>query len=74
MSIELMTGDNQAFVHLSWVTHGLDGTTGDGSYTWTCPTVDPPAPIYFYRELSYLYQPHSEHASLWGTSTNKTRD
>lgn len=50
MSIELMTGDNQNFVHLSWVAHDLDGTTGDGAYTWTCPTVDPPAPIYFYRE------------------------
>ncbi|KAK9899172.1 hypothetical protein P389DRAFT_44982 [Cystobasidium minutum MCA 4210] len=49
MSIELMTGDNQHFVHLSWVAHGLDGTTGDGSYTWTCPVVDPPAPIYFYQ-------------------------
>lgn len=54
MSIELMTGDNQAFVHLSWVAHGLDGTSGDGTYTWTCPVVDPPAPIYFYREFCHF--------------------
>lgn len=55
MSIELMTGDNQNFVHLAWVAHGLDGTTGDGSYTWTCPTVDPASKIYFYRERAMFF-------------------
>lgn len=70
VSIELMTGDNLNFVHLTWVAHGLDGTTGDGSYTWTCPTVDPAAPIYFYRECSPTFGPvpsNGLRSSCYGT-------
>jgi len=48
MTIELMTGDNLAMVHLTTVATGQDGTT-DGSFSWTCPEVTPNADIYFYQ-------------------------
>jgi len=36
-----MTGSNTAMVHVADVVTGLDGTTGDGTYSWTCPNVTP---------------------------------
>lgn len=48
VSIYLMTGSNQNFVQLAEVATGIDGTTGDGKYSWTCPDVTINAPIYFY--------------------------
>jgi len=48
VSIYLMTGSNQNFVQLAEVATGIDGTTGDGKYSWTCPEVTINAPIYFY--------------------------
>lgn len=43
-------GSNQNFVQLAEVATGIDGTTGDGKYSWTCPEVTINAPIYFYGQ------------------------
>ncbi|KIK56998.1 hypothetical protein GYMLUDRAFT_247272 [Collybiopsis luxurians FD-317 M1] len=51
MAIEFMTGDNFQMVFLTTVATGLDGTK-DGSYSWTCPQVNPYSPIYFYQFVS----------------------
>ncbi|GAA5999912.1 GPI anchored serine-threonine rich family protein [Rhodotorula paludigena] len=48
-SITLMTGSNLAMVPVQRVATGLDGTTGEGSYDYTCPDVSPNAAIYFYQ-------------------------
>ncbi|KAF8721815.1 hypothetical protein AX14_010166 [Amanita brunnescens Koide BX004] len=48
MSIQFMTGSNFDMIPLTTVVENLDGTQS-GSYSWTCPQVTPPAPIYFYQ-------------------------
>jgi len=48
MAIELMTGSNEAMVHLTTVATGQDGTK-DGTFDYTCPQVTPNSPIYFYQ-------------------------
>ncbi|TFK24545.1 hypothetical protein FA15DRAFT_592251 [Coprinopsis marcescibilis] len=48
MSIQLMTGNNFEMVHITTVATGQDGTV-DGSFTYTCPEVDPYSAIYFYQ-------------------------
>lgn len=48
MTIDLMTGDNQSMVKVTNVATDIDGTT-QSSHTWTCPEVDPNAPVYFYQ-------------------------
>ncbi|PWN33388.1 uncharacterized protein FA14DRAFT_116132, partial [Meira miltonrushii] len=48
MTIDLMTGDNQSMVKVTNVATNIDGTT-QSSHTWTCPEVDPNAPVYFYQ-------------------------
>ncbi|KAJ7132254.1 hypothetical protein C8R44DRAFT_977901 [Mycena epipterygia] len=48
MAIELMTGPNEAMVHLTTVATGQDGTVA-GTFDYTCPEVTPNAPIYFYQ-------------------------
>ncbi|KAJ7190549.1 hypothetical protein GGX14DRAFT_507186, partial [Mycena pura] len=48
MTIELMTGKNEAMVHLTTVATGQDGTK-DGTFNYTCPQVNPNSPIYFYQ-------------------------
>ncbi|KAJ4474936.1 hypothetical protein J3R30DRAFT_3294756 [Lentinula aciculospora] len=53
MAIELMTGDNFDMVFLTTVATGLDGTKS-GSYSWTCPEVNPYSAIYFYQFVSPL--------------------
>ncbi|GAA5834916.1 hypothetical protein JCM3766R1_002038 [Sporobolomyces carnicolor] len=40
-TIQLMTGSNQAMTPLMTVVSGVDGTTGTGKYSWTCPEVTP---------------------------------
>ncbi|BGP35940.1 putative glycosidase CRH2 [Rhodotorula toruloides] len=49
MDVDLMTGDNLHMINITRVASGLDGTKGDGRHSFTCPQVDPPAPIYFYQ-------------------------
>lgn len=49
MTIQLMTGANQAMVPLMDLVTEFDGTTGSGAYSYPCPDVTPNAPIYFYR-------------------------
>ncbi|KAJ3918703.1 hypothetical protein F5877DRAFT_41974 [Lentinula edodes] len=51
MAIEFMTGDNFNMVFLTTVATGLDGTKS-GSYSWTCPEVNPYSAIYFYQFIS----------------------
>ncbi|KAJ4473327.1 hypothetical protein C8J55DRAFT_537101 [Lentinula edodes] len=51
MAIEFMTGDNFDMVFLTTVATGLDGTKS-GSYSWTCPEVNPYSAIYFYQFIS----------------------
>ncbi|VDC05167.1 unnamed protein product [Peniophora sp. CBMAI 1063] len=46
-AIELMTGDNQAMVHLTTVTT-LDSSK-TSTYSWTCPEVTINSAIYFYQ-------------------------
>ncbi|KAF6753492.1 hypothetical protein DFP72DRAFT_751064, partial [Ephemerocybe angulata] len=48
MSIQLMTGDNFAMVHLTTVATAQDGTT-DGRFNYPCPEVTPNSNIYFYQ-------------------------
>ncbi|KIY53397.1 hypothetical protein FISHEDRAFT_33477 [Fistulina hepatica ATCC 64428] len=48
MVIELMTGSNNAMVHLTTVASNQDGTKS-GSYSYPCPSVHPNAEIYFYQ-------------------------
>ncbi|GAA5908968.1 uncharacterized protein JCM6883_002567 [Sporobolomyces salmoneus] len=40
-TIQLMTGSNQVMTPLATVASGLDGTSGTGKLSWTCPEVDP---------------------------------
>ncbi|GAA6042727.1 hypothetical protein JCM8097_005551 [Rhodosporidiobolus ruineniae] len=47
--VDLMSGSNTEMVNLTRVATALDGTTGDGIYRFTCPEVEPNAPIYFYQ-------------------------
>ncbi|KAG8928918.1 hypothetical protein FRC02_006223 [Tulasnella sp. 418] len=50
MSIDLMTGSNDAMTVVTNVVRGLDGSDPTLSpYTWTCPDVDPYSSIYFYQ-------------------------
>jgi len=53
MSIELMTGSNYNMVFMTTVATGLDGTK-DGTFSWTCPQVNPYSDIYFYQFVSPL--------------------
>ncbi|KAJ7230604.1 hypothetical protein GGX14DRAFT_530022 [Mycena pura] len=48
MAIELMTGDNEAMVHLTTVATGQDGTQA-GVFDYPCPAVTPNSAIYFYQ-------------------------
>jgi len=49
MNIELMTGNNTNMVHMRTVVT-VDGTDASNtSFTWTCPSVSPNEPIYFYQ-------------------------
>ncbi|KAJ7065235.1 hypothetical protein C8F01DRAFT_1124857 [Mycena amicta] len=48
MAIELMTGPNEAMIHVTTVATGQDGTK-DGTFDYTCPAVNPNSPIYFYQ-------------------------
>lgn len=48
LNIELMTGDNNNMVHLTTVAT-VDGTVSPGTFSFPCPAVTPPAPIYFYQ-------------------------
>jgi len=48
LNIELMTGDNLNMVHLTTVAT-VDGTTSPGTFSYPCPAVTIPAPIYFYQ-------------------------
>ncbi|GAA5898047.1 uncharacterized protein JCM6883_000906 [Sporobolomyces salmoneus] len=48
--VDLMTGHNLRMTNLTRVAVGLDGTdTSNVKYSFHCPEVDPPAPIYFYQ-------------------------
>ncbi|GAA5897726.1 hypothetical protein JCM8208_000242 [Rhodotorula glutinis] len=51
MAVDLMSGSNYEMVDVVRLVSGLDGTVGgeDGAaeFNFTCPEVDPPAPIYF---------------------------
>lgn len=50
LSIDLMTGSNNAMVLVTNVVAGLDGTSTELSpYNWTCPDVEPHSAIYFYE-------------------------
>jgi len=51
LNIELMTGPNLNMVHLTTVAT-VDGTTSPGTFSYQCPAVNPPAPIYFYQFTS----------------------
>jgi len=53
MSIQLMTGSNFEMVHLTTVATEQDGTV-DGTFSFTCPEVDPYSAIYFYQFSSPL--------------------
>ncbi|GAA5913228.1 hypothetical protein JCM5296_006859 [Sporobolomyces johnsonii] len=57
MDVDLMSGSNTQMVNVTRVASGLDGTTGNGSYSFVCPEVDPPAPIYFYQFSSGGQEP-----------------
>jgi len=48
MAIELMTGPNEAMIHITTVAQGQDGTVA-GTFDYTCPQVTPNSPIYFYQ-------------------------
>jgi uncharacterized membrane protein YgcG len=48
MTIDLMTGANQAMVKVTNVASNIDGTSLT-SYSWTCPDVSPNSAIYFYQ-------------------------
>lgn len=48
MNIELMSGSNEAMVHLTTVATGQDGTVA-GTFDYTCPEVTPNSAIYFYQ-------------------------
>lgn len=48
LSIDLMTGANKDMVKLTNVASGIDGTS-TATHSWTCPEVDPNAPVYFYQ-------------------------
>lgn len=69
---DLMSGSNN---NMSWVANvawGLDGTNSTlTSFNWTCPEVDPYAPIYFYQVCSEsLY--HGFDRGLTGHSLRTT--
>ncbi|KAJ7493310.1 hypothetical protein B0H11DRAFT_2005842 [Mycena galericulata] len=51
MSIELMTGSNEAMTHVTTVASNQDGTVA-GTFSYTCPPVNPNSPIYFYQFTS----------------------
>jgi len=48
MAIELMSGPNEAMVHLTTVATDQDGTVA-GTFDYTCPQVTPNSAIYFYQ-------------------------
>ncbi|TRM58830.1 hypothetical protein BD626DRAFT_410147 [Schizophyllum amplum] len=48
MTVELMSGSNQAMNHITTVATDLDGTQ-KGTFSWTCPEVAPYSTIYFYQ-------------------------
>jgi hypothetical protein len=47
--VDLFTGHNYLMRNVTRVASGLDGTASKTKYTYRCPEVDPPAPIYFYQ-------------------------
>ncbi|KAJ7807304.1 hypothetical protein B0H14DRAFT_1538750 [Mycena olivaceomarginata] len=49
--LKLMTGKNEAMVHVTTVATGQDGTK-EGSFSYDCPEVTPNSPIYFYQFTS----------------------
>ncbi|KAJ7626275.1 hypothetical protein DFH06DRAFT_597948 [Mycena polygramma] len=48
MAIELMTGPNEAMIHVTTVAQNQDGSVA-GTFDYTCPEVTPNSPIYFYQ-------------------------
>ncbi|EFP93835.1 hypothetical protein PGTUg99_024291 [Puccinia graminis f. sp. tritici] len=48
-SVDLMSGSNFAMQTVSNVFKDRDGTKGETTYTWKCPTVTPTSAIYFYQ-------------------------
>ncbi|TNY22279.1 hypothetical protein DMC30DRAFT_157014 [Rhodotorula diobovata] len=50
-AVDLMSGSNYEMVEVTRIASDLDGTVGDeegnAELNFTCPEVDPPAPIYF---------------------------
>jgi len=48
MDIQLMTGINSQMTAMRTIATAIDATT-QTTFNWTCPEVDPPAPIYFYQ-------------------------
>lgn len=51
--IDLFTGSNFEMINVTRVAMGLDGTNASRTnYSFPCPEVDPPAPIYFYQFTS----------------------
>ncbi|GAA5851914.1 hypothetical protein JCM8547_000098 [Rhodosporidiobolus lusitaniae] len=55
VNVDLVSGSNVGMVNVTRVATDLDATLGGGAegatavYNFTCPEVDPPAPIYFYQ-------------------------
>ncbi|GAA5831011.1 hypothetical protein JCM3766R1_006205 [Sporobolomyces carnicolor] len=48
--VDLFTGHNLRMTNMTRVAAGLDGTNAAKTkYSFRCPEVDPPAPIYFYQ-------------------------
>ncbi|KAI9604751.1 hypothetical protein H4Q26_002720 [Puccinia striiformis f. sp. tritici PST-130] len=48
-SVDLMSGSNFAMSTVTNVFKDKDGTKGETSYTWKCPSVTPNSAIYFYQ-------------------------
>ncbi|GAA6064111.1 hypothetical protein JCM10212_002488 [Sporobolomyces blumeae] len=72
-TIQLMTGSNFQMTSLATVASGLDGTTGDGKYSWTCPEVDPNSAIYFYRKSLPSCLPRPQFTQAGGNTSWTTR-
>ncbi|GAA6011736.1 hypothetical protein JCM11491_000734 [Sporobolomyces phaffii] len=67
-TIQLMTGSNQAMTPLATVASGLDGTSGDGKFSWTCPEVTPNSAVSRPPPLSYLCEfTHAGSPTSWTT-------
>jgi len=76
MAIELMTGPNEAMVHLTTVTTGQDGTVA-GTFDYDCPEVAPNSPIYFYQfsapGTDFQWTTRFTIAGADGSTTNATQ-